>query len=320
MKLNFLLGCVSAFVLASSAFAAIEVVEKGDLRDSDKVVKVNGDVMPTLYQSPYRTDKWVFNETRREYTVADPHTYQVELELVNTSWIKAKITDIGTGESDSGILYENGSVGVGNEEHSCSFVFTPYKEKIGTFVVGVIFCKGSFIDITSLDQFTLQKGELIDIGGVLADKPYVTQYNDIATPYSSSMDFPIGTISCYESSSGRWLWVYKTKAGTPMKPLPNEYYSIGYTTLTALIRKMIEDGLWVAPNSASAGGVDEEAVNALIDAKLETKLAPEAFKQVAGDAMNTIYDEALGVTWKATMINGSLYYSAIVNEDATKIK
>lgn len=75
-------------------------------------------------------------------------------------------------------------------------------------------------------------------------------------------------------------------------------------------------GLAVGKGGGGNSGVDEEDVNALIEAQI----TPEKFKQAAGEALNTIYDEPLKVTWQAKMLNGSLYYITVTNTNTSVVK
>lgn len=287
MKLNFWLGCVSAFVLASSAFAELELKEKGDLRDSDKVV-VGGTPAKVIY----------------------PNTAGRNIgDTIYCDQLIAHEEELTAGDIVYGYDWEDYIVALDVGEYGESRWFLKqYRDTIGGWDGYIITLVRGLFGKT----FVRWKGRVN-----LRPDGTISTVSGKPRAWSEDGEGELGTHirlkDCDSDPTLEDFWFYAGIAMSHGLPLNKTAVC---DSVAEVVTKDFVEGLGIE----SGGGVDEEAVNALIDAKLETKLAPEAFKQVAGAAMNTIYDEALGVTWKATMINGSLYYTAIVNEDATAIK
>lgn len=86
---------------------------------------------------------------------------------------------------------------------------------------------------------------------------------------------------------------------------------IRYTPHVDHVRDLQDYALLFPENSGTLATIEE------VEKKLPTE---EKLKEVAGAAMNTIWDEELGVTWQAKMVGGNLYYIAVTNTNITAIK
>lgn len=296
MKLNFWLGCVSAFVLASSAFAELDFTsaEKGDLTDSSKVVTtVNaGTIIKTADELSARgwanLDAVVDNVKGTivcYWDMDEDYWGDADEDWEDGDYNNLEYADVGYLDSE----WVRDPIGYDSNLEARRVIWL-WRGKDHAFNTGVYFYRYKTSGVTF---WYVNSGARHSTG----------------SPSWGNSD-KVGEGIRYRKNDDTFISLLELRKSPHLRELLSHYVR----------KEELKDAVEDLGLSAGSGGVDEEAVNALIEAKLETKLAPEAFKQVAGAAMNTIYDEALGVTWKATMINGSLYYTAIVNEDATAIK
>lgn len=71
--------------------------------------------------------------------------------------------------------------------------------------------------------------------------------------------------------------------------------------------------------SGEASVLNKKVLDSMSSA-IATIPTKETVKEMAGEALNTIYDEQLGVTWQARMVDGCLYYLAVTNTNISVIE
>lgn len=115
----------------------------------------------------------------------------------------------------------------------------------------------------------------------------------------------------------------KTKHAT----IEHDYWSGEATSVTidGVMIVVVRDLMFgIEPTETDDELSTKSYVDGLVSHEKENIIAmipnEEKLKDIAGDAMNSIWDEKLGITWRARMIDGNLYYIAVTNTNITAIK
>lgn len=295
MKTKFLIGCVVACVLALGSFAELETKEKGDLRDTDKVV-VGGYPDQLLYLTT-------------EVGGATGGTSVYRLVAHNE-----KIT----AGAFAGRLYHNGYIVCIDNDSPSGRERGWFLRTLRSTASGWYGYKLNLVREWSTKAMRWETKVHWSPRWFMNDSGSVQNIGYSARGWTEEGSVKFGELIRLLDGDGGdadWEEYYFYAAeihtvGIAPKTQAQTDANIDARIDTRVTKQFVENlGI------EAGGGVDEEAVNALIEANL----APEKFKQAAGAALNTIYDETLRVTWKAVMLNGSLYYTAVTNANISAI-